>query len=108
LERLASLTEERLHLSRDLNDTSTSIAREILPSENIAERQERTRLSAYIKAQAKEIETLRSEIMILKRKDIPPIILSAPASSQLPLPPQTEDEALIEEVQLPPIRDAKP
>lgn len=81
------------------------MTQDILPYENMAERQERSRLSSYIKAQAKEIESLRSEITILKRKDIPPIVLSLPAQPQLPPSSEVED---LEQVQLPPIHDSKP
>lgn len=101
MRKVAELTQEKLNLTRSLNYASPSLAEELLPKEDHRDRLERQRLTAYIKAQENELESLKMEITILKRKDIPPI----PIANNLPPPPATMEEP--SNIILPPIREAK-
>jgi hypothetical protein len=91
--QVAELTERKLLISRELNapgQVSTMSA-----DDSAKEREEAQRITAYVQLQAREIEALRSELSMLKRKTAAPILLQ----QQPPMPPAQES-------MLPPIPNA--
>ena len=81
--QVAELTERKLLISRELNapgQVSTMSA-----DDSAKEREEAQRVTAYVQLQAREIEALRSELSMLKRKTAAPILLQQP-----PMPPAQE------------------
>lgn len=95
LKEVADLTEKKIMLDRELNDAKPSVGQDTV-TEGSKEKEERERVMTYIRLQAREIETLRAEIAMLKRKDAPPIAIPS-----LPLPPGTQPQ--MSESFLPPI-----
>jgi hypothetical protein len=92
--QVAELTERKLLISRELNapgQVSTMSA-----EDSAKEREEAQRVTAYVQLQAREIEALRSELSMLKRKTAAPIFLQ----QQPPMPPMQEGI-------LPPIPNAR-
>jgi hypothetical protein len=82
--QVAELTERKLLISRELNapgQISTMSA-----DDSAKEREEAQRVTAYVQLQAREIEALRSELSMLKRKTAAPILLQ----QQPPMPPTQE------------------
>lgn len=58
--------------------------------DNFREIEEQKRIAAYIKFQATELESLRTELNMLKRKEAPPVTMQsppAPPRNDLVLPP---------------------
>jgi len=98
LNSVGTLTEEKLLLTRDLNSSDAGLSQEVEGDDSV-EKEERTRIMTYIQLQAKEIESLRAEITMLKRKDAPPMIIPS-----LPLPPHSGNNS---GSFLPPIPSAK-
>lgn len=84
-----------MKIAAELNAPSSSVA---LPSalDDAKEREEQNRIKAYVKFQATELESLRAELNMLKRKEAPIFSYSAP-----PLPP---DLPKSDNIQLPPIQ----
>ena len=95
---ISELTEDKIKLTRDLNSADSGVSQDIQGDDSV-EKEERSRILAYIQLQAKEIESLRSEIVMLKRKDAPPISIPT-----LPPPP---DKSTASGSFLPPIPNAK-
>lgn len=96
------------YLSLNLSFTRHSGTEDILPISDASDKIERLRLTSFIQQQTKEIEALRTEITILKRKDIPPIALTS-TSLSLPNPPNATvpeyfDGQISDDLVLPPIR----
>ena len=101
---LAQLTEKKQDIAKELNHADVSGSRDT----NIAEiqiTQERQKLKEQIMSQEKEIATLKSEIMTLKRKDnaqimpympVPPGLQSNKGSSAMfpPIPSATKLSAV--------------
>lgn len=74
LRQVASLSEAKLTVTRALNESASVAVSK--PDPKVAafkEAQERERIDAYVKLQAREIESLKTEITLLKRKDPFPI-----------------------------------
>jgi hypothetical protein len=74
---VADLTESKIVVTQELNSTNAS-APEGNRIDEYREREERKRMASYVQIQAREIEALRVELFMLKRKDtaslsMPPI-----------------------------------
>lgn len=85
LRQVAALSETKLTVTRALNESASVAVSK--PDPKVAaykEAQERERIEAYVKLQAREIESLKTEITLLKRKDPFPI-----APIPAPLQPDT-------------------
>eukprot|EP01035_Chromulina_nebulosa_P017859 gene17859-23472_t len=100
LKKVAQLTEEKMKLSKYLNESAPTAADELLPIDDLKEKEDRKRMITYIQLQAREIESLRAEITMLKRKDAPPLTIPT-----MPHPPGSR--LVAEDLVLPPIHDAK-
>ncbi len=74
LNTVAELTEKKMSLNKDLDEDQPQVGQDA-GAETVAERQERERITTYIKLQAREIEALRAEVAMLRRKDAPPIAI---------------------------------
>jgi len=96
LEKLQEATvrnTELLNEVGDLTDVKLSVSRELNMPQNIQhsskldnfkESEETKRIQAYIKFQAKELESLRTELNMLKRKEAPPVLGSTYMSQTMP------------------------
>ncbi len=78
LSSIGELSETKMNIEKSLND---ALAPEGFSGESEKDREERERIMTYIKLQAREIEALRAEISMLKRKDSPTV-----AVPSLPVP----------------------
>lgn len=67
---VGDLTEHRLRITRDLNASGKQVSTES-KDEGSREREERQKVIAYVQLQAREIEALRAELIMLKRKEAP-------------------------------------
>lgn len=89
LTEIAALTEAKLNVNRDLN--APAAPAQDPEAEESQDRAERERITTYIQLQAREIEALRMEITMLRRKEAPaitiPPTLPAPPSSPPMFPP---------------------
>jgi len=82
LNKVAELTEQKLLISRELNAPGNTVS--IDTSEDSGkDREETQRVTAYVQLQAREIEALRSELTMLKRKTAAPVLLQ----QNPPVPP---------------------
>ena len=72
LSEVANLTELKLAVTRELNQPQTVAHSSKL--DNFREVEETKRIAAYIKFQANELDSLRTELNMLKRKEAPPLI----------------------------------
>jgi hypothetical protein len=77
LQEVSRLTELKMKIAADLNAPNSSVA---LPSalQDTKEREEQNRIKAYVKFQATELESLRAELNMLKRKEAPVFSYTAP------------------------------
>ena len=111
LSEVAELTEVKLSVTRELNQPQSVAHTSKLDS--FREAEETKRIAAYIKFQANELESLRTELNMLKRKEAPPLVAlsqTMPAASRqgsmslpYPAPNQSNSEKLV----LPPIPNLK-
>ena len=110
LNEVAELTDMKLNITRELNQPQSVAHTSKL--DNFREVEETKRIAAYIKFQANELDSLRTELNMLKRKEAPPLIALSqtmpPISQQNPpvanLPyPATNNIELV----LPPIPNLK-
>lgn len=85
LNMVGELTEQKLTITRELNSTG-----EAAPQENkideFREKEERKRIASYVDLQRRELEALRAELFMLKRKDAASIMMP---SIPMPQPPTT-------------------
>jgi hypothetical protein len=97
LEEVARLTELKMQIANELNAPAKAIAP---PSalDDAKEKEERNRIKAYVKFQATELESLRAELNMLKRKEAPIFSYTAP-----PMPPDLLKRTSNDDLQLPPI-----
>ena len=65
---VGNLTKSKLDIARELNHAKIDSTGDSKLAE-IAEKQERERLLVFVKNQEKEIAALRSELLMLRRKD---------------------------------------
>eukprot|EP00605_Chrysophyceae_sp_TOSAG23-4_P000185 GSChrysophyteH1.ASY1.ANO1.219.1 assembled CDS len=70
LRHVGDLTEQKLTITRDLNAPGNNVSTES-KDEGRSEREERQKVIAYVQLQAREIEALRAELIMLKRKEAP-------------------------------------
>jgi cell division protein FtsL len=80
---LATLTEAKLRITRELNDSKSgpTVSHDVKQTDRMA-LEERQHLKAYVDVQSKEIAALQAEITMLKRKDIPPLPNTLMSNSQ--------------------------
>ena len=85
LTSVGDLTQQRLEITRDLNASGKYVSTES-KDEGSREREERAEGNCYVQLQAREIEALRAELIMLKRKEAPqlsqknrPTTIHAPA-----------------------------
>lgn len=78
---MAKLTNLRMSIAQELNDPSQSV-NVSSTLEDYREVEERKRIKAYTQFQATELEALRTELNMLKRKEAPIFSYSTP-----PIPP---------------------
>lgn len=99
LQEVGRLTEMKQEIARDLNAPAQKVAP---PSalDDYKDAEEKKRIAAYVKFQATELEALRAELNMLKRKEAPVFSYTAPA---MPSPPPGNNPK--EEFKLPPIPD---
>jgi WD40 repeat protein len=81
---VGDLTENRLKITRDLNASGKHVSTES-KDEGSREREERQKVIAYVQLQAREIEALRAELIMLKRKEAPQLSQNI-MSQQPPVP----------------------
>ena len=72
LNEVAELTDTKLNITRELNQPQSVAHTSKL--DNFREAEETKRIAAYIKFQANELDSLRTELNMLKRKVAPPLI----------------------------------
>ena len=100
LNEVAELTETQLQISRELNAPGQVVSH-ASKLDNFKEIEETKRIVAYVQFQAKELESLRTELNMLKRKEAPPVLSQ---SMNLPSPPPVKPK---DDVILPPIANNK-
>lgn len=81
MDEVARLTNLKITIAKDLNAPGQSLAAPTL-LEDFREVEERKRIKAYTQFQATELEALRAELNMLKRKEAPIFSYSSP-----PIPP---------------------
>eukprot|EP01041_Mallomonas_annulata_P002802 gene2802-5517_t len=92
LKEVALLANTKLSVTRELN-ASTEVKSQQDSKQNVyQEAEERKKISSYVRLQAREIESLKSEITMLKRKEPP--VTQIEFSSSMPLPPNSVDAML--------------
>ena len=96
LNEVAELTDTQSKISKELNAPG-QVVTHTSKLDNFREIEEQKRIAAYIKFQATELESLRAELNMLKRKEAPPATVMSP-----PPPPRASQELV-----LPPIPTAK-
>ena len=80
---VAELTERKLTISRELNAPGNTVSIDS-SDDSSREREEAQRVTAYVQLQAREIEALRAELSMLKRKTAAPVVL---LQQNPPVPP---------------------
>ena len=70
---VATLTESKLSITRELNNTKGPAVSEDTVQAEKREKEEKKRMKMYLQLQAREISALKTEITMLKRKDVPPL-----------------------------------
>jgi hypothetical protein len=97
LQEVGRLTELKQVIARDLNAPAQRVAP---PSalDDYKDAEEKKRIAAYVKFQATELDALRTELNMLKRKEAPVFSYTAPI---MPSPPSVAKD----EFKLPPIPD---
>jgi hypothetical protein len=96
LNEVAELTSTQARISKELNAPGQTVTHSS-KQDNFREIEEQKRIAAYIKFQATELESLRAELNMLKRKEAPPVTM-------MPSPPA---QRTTQDLVLPPIPSAK-
>jgi hypothetical protein len=91
LNEVAELSEAQQKISKELNAPGQVVSHSS-KLDNFREVEEQKRIAAYIKFQATELESLRTELNMLKRKEAPPVVMPSPPAptrgpNDLVLPP---------------------
>jgi hypothetical protein len=73
LNMVASLTEAKLSITRELNSSKGPTVTEDSKQKEYREKEERKRMQMYLSLQAREIAALKAELTMLRRKDVPPL-----------------------------------
>lgn len=108
LEEVAKLSEAKLRLTRELNQPGRTIA----PTntlDDIKALEEKNRIKNYVQFQATELQALRTELNMLKRKEAPIFNYSSPPNPPQNLMSQTAPlpHRELENLTLPPIPTKK-
>ncbi len=90
LNEVAELTETQLSISRELNAPGQVVS-SASKLDNFKEAEESKRIVAYVQFQAKELESLRAELTMLKRKEAPPL-MSQTHNMAIPTPPYNQQQ----------------
>jgi hypothetical protein len=92
LNMVASLTEAKLSITRELNSSKGPTVTEDSKQKEYREKEERKRMQMYLSLQAREIAALKAELTMLRRKDVPPLPTMMP---QVPyqIPYQNQHQA---------------
>ena len=107
LRTVGELTEQKLNITRDLNGPGNNVSTES-KDEGRSEREERQKVIAYVQLQAREIEALRAELIMLKRKEAPQMSQIVAGSTNLPGAPANRGGGTANyDGQLPPIPGAQ-
>ena len=77
---VADLTENKLNVTRALNAPQADSAIDT-DQEDIRDAEERKRIGSYVQLQAREIEALRYELIMLKRKEPPAMLPPNPVNN---------------------------
>lgn len=109
LEEIGRLTELKMSIARELNAPAQNVQP---PSalDDYKDAEEQKRIASYVKFQATELEALRTELNMLKRKEAPVFSYTAPA---MPIPPlgntnsSSVSQKKPDDFTLPPIPDSK-
>ncbi len=88
LNEVAELTEAQLQISRELN-APNQVVSSSSKLDNFKEAEEAKRIVAYVQFQAKELEALRTELNMLKRKEAPPLM--SQTQNMVPVPPASQE-----------------
>jgi hypothetical protein len=75
LNEVAEIIEMKLEITRDLNASTTKTLTLTNKTDSVQEVEETRRIKAYIKLQAKELDSLRTELNMLKRKEAPTVTI---------------------------------
>lgn len=78
------MTESQLQISRELNAPGQVVS-STSKLDSFKEAEEAKRIAAYVQFQAKELEALRTELNMLKRKEAPPLM--SQTTNAIPAPP---------------------
>ena len=97
---MAELSEAQQKISKELNAPGQVVTHSS-KTDNFREIEEQKRIAAYIKFQATELESLRTELNMLKRKEAPPMAVTMPS------PPNPSGSRAPGYLILPPIPGAK-
>ena len=81
---VGELTESKLEITRELNSSEVGAAQESQVDE-YRDMEDRRRIATFVEIQARELDALRAELFMLKRKDASTIMMP---SIPLPAPPQ--------------------
>lgn len=87
LNEVAELTSTKAQISKELNAPGQTVTHSS-KLDNFREAEEQKRIAAYVKFQATELESLRAELNMLKRKEAPAIAAQPPMPPYQPGPPQ--------------------
>jgi len=93
LEEVAKLTELKMKIAHELNAPGQNIAPPKV-ADDMREMEERNRIKAYVNFQATELNSLRTELNMLKRKEAPLLSATAPLPPIRNLTPGTGDIVL--------------
>jgi len=108
LRTVGDFSEMKLNITRDLNKPGNNVSTES-KDEGRSEREERQKVIAYVQLQAREIEALRAELIMLKRKEAPQMsqIIGQQTAARPPgVPMGSQSQSQLFEGQLPPIPGA--
>mmetsp|Transcript_17896 Transcript_17896/g.30098 ORF Transcript_17896/g.30098 Transcript_17896/m.30098 type:complete len:824 (+) Transcript_17896:3-2474(+) len=90
LNEVAQLTEMQSRISKELNAPG-QVVTHTSKLDNFKESEEQKRIAAYIKFQATELDSLRAELNMLKRKEAPPTLgIQGP-----PVPPRAGPDVIL-------------
>lgn len=89
---MAELTESKISVTKELNSSSgggaAAAAQDLSSSQIRKDAAEKKRVATYVALQRREIDALKMELLLLKRKEAPPVQMpQASFDRSIPLPP---------------------
>ena len=105
LTHVAGLTNTKMSVSKELN-TPAPVVNQPSKLDAFRENEELNRIKAYVQFQGKELEALRTELNMLKRKEAPPLFsntMPSPPPQQMMQQQQQQQQQQQHESFLPPI-----